>query len=46
MPVRLDDTPIPGLLSIDGYVSAKKREPDQIADLILDRLQANWSLGT
>jgi hypothetical protein len=46
MPVRLDDTPIPGLLSIDGYVSAKKREPDQIADLILDRLQANRSLGT
>lgn len=48
MPVRLDDTPIKGLLGIDGYVSAFKREkptyradPEFIADLIVKRLKAN-----
>jgi len=45
MPVRFDDTHIPGLLSIDGYISTKRREPEQIADLILERLRANRSQG-
>jgi subtilisin family serine protease len=52
MPVRLDDTPIKGLLGIDGYVAAFKREkpayradPEFIADLIVKRLQANRKAG-
>ncbi len=38
MPVRFDDTEIPGLLSIDGYLDVKGRSPEAIADLILKRL--------
>lgn len=41
MPIRFDDTHINGLFSIDGYVSAAGREPEDIADLILDRLESN-----
>jgi hypothetical protein len=48
MPVRLDDTPIKGLLGVDGYLAAYKREkpayradPEYIADLIVKRLKAN-----
>jgi hypothetical protein len=41
MPVRFDSAPIEGLLSIDGYLSAERREPEEVADLILDRLQVN-----
>jgi hypothetical protein len=38
MPFRFDDTPIPGVLSIDGYVPVKDRSPRQVADMILERL--------
>jgi len=38
MPIRFDKTQIPGLFSIDGYVSAENRSPDEIAALILQRL--------
>jgi len=38
MPVRFDDTEIPGMLSIDGYLDVKGRSPEVIADLILKRL--------
>jgi hypothetical protein len=41
MPVRLDDTHIPGLFSIDGYIDAEGREPAEIADLIVQRLGLN-----
>jgi small GTP-binding protein len=41
MPVRLDNTNIPGLFSIDGYIDAKGRDPAEIADLILQRLRLN-----
>jgi hypothetical protein len=41
MPIRFDDTHIPGLFSIDGYVSAAGRDPEDIADIILDRLDTN-----
>jgi len=48
MPVRLDDTPIKGILGIDGYLSVFKREkpdyrmdPEYVADLIVKRLRAN-----
>jgi hypothetical protein len=41
MPIRFDDTPIDGFFSIDGYVSAAGRAPEDVADVILDRLEAN-----
>jgi hypothetical protein len=41
MPIRFDDTLIDGLFSIDGYVSAAGRAPEDVADVILDRLDAN-----
>jgi hypothetical protein len=41
MPVRFDSAPIEGLLSIDGYLSAERREPEEVADLVLERLQLN-----
>jgi hypothetical protein len=41
MPIRFDETQIDGLFSIDGYVSAAGRAPEDVADVILDRLEAN-----
>ena len=41
MPLRFDDTEIPGLFSTDGYVWIGGRSPEEIADLILQRLQVN-----
>jgi len=38
MPIRLDDGDVTGSFSIDGYVDAAGRGPDEIAGLILDRL--------
>src|SRR6185436_14948287 len=35
MPLRFDDTAIPGLFSIDGYASIDGRSPEDIAALIL-----------
>jgi serine protease AprX len=43
MPVRLDKAPIEGLLSIDGYLSAERREPEDVADRVVKRLQLNRS---
>lgn len=41
MLLRFDDTGIEGLLSTDGYLSVAGRQPDSVADLILDRLDEN-----
>ena len=41
MPLRFDDTAIPGLFSIDGYVWIGGRSPQEIADLILQRMGIN-----
>lgn len=41
MPLRSDNTEIPGLFSIDGYVWIDGRSPQEIANLILQRLQVN-----
>lgn len=38
MPLRFDDTAIPGLFSIDGYASIDGRSPEDIAALILQRM--------
>jgi hypothetical protein len=43
MPLRFDDTEIPGLFSIDGYVWIGGRTPQEIADLILQRMNINAS---
>ena len=40
MPIRFDDTHVSGLFSIDGYVATAGREPEDVADLILDRLES------
>ena len=41
MPLRFDETEIPGLFSIDGYVWVGGRSPQEIADLILQRMESN-----
>src|SRR6185295_5653031 len=41
MPFRFDMTEIPGLFSGDGYIWVPDRSPQQIADLILERLARN-----
>ncbi|MCZ6653074.1 MAG: TIR domain-containing protein [Planctomycetota bacterium] len=41
MPFRFDGTHIPGLFSIDGYVSLKDKTPVEVADLIGQRLLIN-----
>lgn len=41
MPFRFDDTPIIGVLALDGYVSINSRSPGEVAGLILERLAAN-----
>jgi hypothetical protein len=38
MPMRFDDTHVPGLFSIDGYVNLSNRKPGAVARLILQRL--------
>lgn len=38
--VRFDDSPLDGLLGIDGYVDARSTSPTQVADGILRRLEA------
>jgi hypothetical protein len=54
MPIRLDDTPIEGLLSIDGYYQARgkdaqgkdfERDPELVGDLIVARLALNREKG-
>lgn len=39
MPLRFDDTEVPGLFSIDGYVDLRDRDPEHVADVILERLE-------
>lgn len=43
MPLRFDDTDVPGLFSIDGYLDLCDRDPDNVAALILKRLESNRS---
>ncbi|MFZ4701221.1 MAG: SUMF1/EgtB/PvdO family nonheme iron enzyme [Candidatus Methylumidiphilus sp.] len=40
MPIRLDDSDMPGIYSIDRYEDADNQPPEVIADAILHRLQA------
>ena len=41
MPLRFDDAKISGLFSNDGYVDIGSRPPDEIAALIMQRLEQN-----
>lgn len=41
MPMRFDQTEIPGLFSIDGYIDIAKRNADEVTQLILQRLEMN-----
>lgn len=41
MPLRFDDTEVPGLFSIDGYVDLRERDPERVGDLIIKRLTLN-----
>jgi hypothetical protein len=45
MPLRFDDTPIPGMLAIDGYVTISGRAPEDVAELILQRLRTAGYVG-
>jgi hypothetical protein len=38
---RFDETEIPGLFSIDGYIQVASRTPEDIANRILERLRIN-----
>jgi hypothetical protein len=39
--VRFDDTEIAGTFSIDGYVSAKERAPEEVGKCIIERYRIN-----
>jgi hypothetical protein len=39
LPVRFDDTELPGLPSTVGYVNAKNKTPQEVAQLILKKLE-------
>jgi serine protease AprX len=41
VPLRFDDTPIPGLLSIDAFVDLKDFDPEFAAALIVERINLN-----
>jgi hypothetical protein len=41
LPMRFDDTDVPGLFSIDGYIDVRDRDPENVAHIILKRLRAN-----
>lgn len=41
MLLRFDDTSIPGIYPIDGYIEIGNRPPNEVASLISDRLEVN-----
>jgi hypothetical protein len=41
MPVRFDNTHVPGLFSTDGYVDARDRTEHEVAKLIIERYRLN-----
>ena len=46
MPLRFDDTDIPGLFSIDGYIDLRRRTPEQIAEFIIQRAKPQQQSST
>ncbi|MGH9144771.1 MAG: S8 family serine peptidase [Vicinamibacterales bacterium] len=45
IPLRFDETPIPGLLSIDAFVDLKDLDPEFAAALIVERIRLNRTGG-
>jgi TIR domain len=43
LPVRFDDTEIPGVLPTVGYISLRDLEPDELAELIIKKLDHSSS---
>jgi hypothetical protein len=46
MPMRFDSTYISGLFDIDGYIELSQYTAEEVADLILQRLQQNITVDT
>jgi hypothetical protein len=44
LPVRIDDTDIPGMLATTGYVHASKKTPEQLAALLVKKLTRSPSV--
>jgi hypothetical protein len=38
LPIRLDDTELPGLLETVGYIDARRKNPEEIANLVIQKL--------
>lgn len=41
MPMRFDNTHIPGLFDIDGYLDLRSHEPKEVSEMIAQRLKIN-----
>lgn len=41
LPVRFDETKVPGILSTLGYVDGRKKTPEQLGDLIIKKIYGN-----
>jgi hypothetical protein len=41
LPARFDETEIPGIRSTTGYIDLRKRSPDQLATLIIQKLRTS-----
>ena len=39
MYVRLDEGDVTGMTRLDGYVDARERQPEEVAQLIVQRVQ-------
>lgn len=39
LPVRIDNTPIPGLLPVIAYVTTAQKSPEDLADLLCKKLE-------
>ena len=41
LPVKFDETKVPGILSTIGFIDGKKKTPDEIGNLIIKKLQTS-----
>lgn len=41
IPLRFDDTPIPGLLSIDAFIDLRDLDPEIVAGIIVEKIKVN-----
>ncbi len=42
LPVRFDNTELPGMLPTIGYISLSDTAPEQLGQLILEKLETDW----